>query len=166
MNNRQKFPVCIWLLLSERRRKEMNRRKGTTTSKGPGATITARYVHHTVQNKRSSMLIFFVSLTLFTVCNLKKFIPFVENALIANRTELFKLYKEKKSWWLKIQNIPQILQLGIRRIRRILVAFSEYMNFKAYFKWFNHSDRSAENYTVRHQLLNARCEQQKDHHLR
>ena len=75
----------------------MNRRKGTTTSKGPGATITARYVHHTVQNKRSSMLIFFVSLTLFTVCNLKKFIPFVENALIANRTELFKLYKEKKS---------------------------------------------------------------------
>ena len=37
----------------------MNRRKGTTTSKGPGATITARYVHHRVQNKRSSMLIFF-----------------------------------------------------------------------------------------------------------
>ena len=77
MNNRQKFPMCIWLLLSERRRKEMNRRKGTTTSKGPGATITARYVHHRVQNKQSSMLIFFVkSLHIlchwpfFTVCNL------------------------------------------------------------------------------------------------
>ena len=44
----------------------MNRRKGTTTSKGPGATITARYVHHRVQNKRSSMLIFFVN-SLFCV---------------------------------------------------------------------------------------------------
>ena len=44
----------------------MNRRKGTTTSKGPGATITARYVHDRVQNKRSSMLIFFVK-SLFCV---------------------------------------------------------------------------------------------------
>ena len=44
----------------------MNRRKGTTTSKGPGATITARYVHRRVQNKRTSMLIFFVN-SLFCV---------------------------------------------------------------------------------------------------
>ena len=51
----------------------MNRRKGTTTSKGPGATITARYVHHRVQNKRSSMLIFFAK-SLFCVID-----PFLLN---------------------------------------------------------------------------------------
>ena len=45
----------------------MNRRKGTTTSKGPGATITARYVHHRVQNKRSSIMLIFFAKSLFCV---------------------------------------------------------------------------------------------------